>query len=155
MSFAIGIGKKVIDLFYKKTSAEKLYISETSPVYAIGLILGNDDDRQQFFDSLLAAFETFDQHNQLQKNNEQFIHDIKVLIGYATCSIECDKFNNRGDAYFYLLRRLEEYTMLIRSSTYLKWHEDHNIKSLREMILVHTKQSFFYSNGLEPNFSIQ
>ncbi|CAF1183994.1 unnamed protein product [Didymodactylos carnosus] len=139
----------------KKPTLEKPFVSETSPISQIGIILSNDDVGQPFFDSIFAAVENFDEHNR-ENNNTNFTRDVESLIDYTRYSIDCGKFFNRADAYFYLLRRAEEYLTVIKSSAYFSWSGgDQNFKSLKEMVLINARHLFVETNGLEPSFSVQ
>ncbi|CAF1435023.1 unnamed protein product [Didymodactylos carnosus] len=125
-------------------------VSESSAVYLIADVLGkNEETGLQFFDALLAAFETFDEHNR-NAPGDKFSNEIEYIIECAIYSIKHGKYPDRADSFFYVYQRIQEYVKIINSSSYGK-----SIDNLKKCLLFETRRLFSSSNGLEPNMLIQ
>ena len=143
----MGLMKKFYD---KYIGREKL----TKPAVLAGHVFDEDSEGEVFFDSVFARFENFDQANHAQ-DNKAFSNDVDFITQCTTTSLSSseslNKFSTRIDSYLYIYRRIEEYLVIVKRSTYWSWGFDKNIKQLKEKLFESLAQVFARNKGLQPN----
>lgn len=147
----MGIIKK---LYEKFVGREKL----TPAAVQAGHVFDEDSEGELFFDAALAYFVNFDQANDIQ-GNKTFSNDVDFIIQCVTTSLSSPesfkKFSARIDSYLYIYRRIEEYLVKIKQSTYWTWRFENNVKQLKEKLFESLSEIFIKDRGLQPNLCIK
>jgi hypothetical protein len=115
-----------------------------------------DTTGQDFFDSVFANFESFDEVNGSQ-NNAAFENEVSIICQFTIASFtspnNSSKVQDRIDSYFYIYRRIEEYENTVRQG-FFRWSHYGKIKELKQIFHEHLGFIFASAKGTKPNLYI-
>lgn len=119
-------------------------------------IFHEDTTGQEFFDTVLDLFTTFDRTNHSQ-NSTTFTNDrtniLNSILGSFTAIDTVPKIQDRIDSYFYICRRIEEYDTRFRSYFHI-WSASKHNKQIRQALHDYLVQIFVETKGVKPNLNI-
>ena len=107
----------------------------------IGNIFNEEDDGLRFLDLTIARFEQFDQSN---RDDDDIHHILQSTIESLTAK-NFDQYENRIDSYFYIYRRLQEYSDMKRESSTF------NLEIFQQKFYELLAKMFISSKGIRPN----
>jgi hypothetical protein len=117
-------------------------------------IYDQDTTGQNFFDSVTNSFKCFDTTRQY-RSDTPLSNDISLIcqstIASLTTSQQFLKIQDRIDAYFYILRRIEEYETTIRQSFYQRFIGYGKTKQLKQAFHDCLGAIFVLTKGSKPN----
>ena len=133
------------------TGHEKL----SEPARLIGRTFDDESTvGQPFFDTILARFDNFDQHNAATKDRS-FSDDVNLIVKCVaeilSSSPDLHKFSERIDAYLYVFHRIEEYLAIIKRTSVWSTTLENSVKDLKTTLLHQLTSVFTNSNGRHPN----
>ena len=148
----MAIFRRLYDTFVGR---EKL--SEQARI--IGHIFDDEDTvGQPFFDTAMARFENFDQHNAATPS-QSFSEDVRFIIQCVAESLsssqDLQQFSDRIDSYMFMHRRIEEYVRIILEKNYWKSEFKDSVKDLKIKVMRRLSSVFAQSKGLQPNLFIK
>ncbi|CAM4768543.1 unnamed protein product [Rotaria magnacalcarata] len=119
-------------------------------------IFHEDTIGQEFFDTVLDLFTTFDRTNHFQ-DRAMFANDRTHILNSILCSFTAadtlPKIQDRIDSYFYICCRIDEYDIRVRPY-YQLWSATGHNKELRQALHNFLVQIFVETKGAKPNLHI-
>ncbi|CAF5219141.1 unnamed protein product, partial [Rotaria magnacalcarata] len=115
-------------------------------------IFHEDTIGQEFFDTVLDLFTTFDRTNHFQ-DRAMFANDRTHILNSILCSFTAadtlPKIQDRIDSYFYICCRIDEYDIRVRPY-YQLWSATGHNKELRQALHNFLVQIFVETKGAKP-----
>ncbi|CAF1649117.1 unnamed protein product, partial [Didymodactylos carnosus] len=110
---------------------------------------GNDGDESPvFLDKVYASFNEFNEQHRLLSRSKSYEVDLRMIIGSTIDNIENKKFMNCPDVYFYLYRKIDEY-----SNSYYISTVSNETKKFKSTLLLYIHKTFKSSLGSAPDLT--